>query len=140
MAAGDQRINSFGIGGEIEIRSGLLTQKQIIDSPVLHFGLGDRKQTDVARIVWPNGSVQAEFELKPDPSILAIQRLKGSCPMLFAWDGKQIELCEGWRSLVARARAAHQRAGRRGNSPDRGMVQGAGREAGRRAMASTICA
>jgi Tfp pilus assembly protein PilF len=87
---GDQRINSFGIGGEIEIRSGLLTQKQIITSPVLHFGLGERTGTEVARIVWPNGSVQAEFELKLNESILAEQRLKGSCPMLFAWDGRQI--------------------------------------------------
>ncbi len=89
-STGDQRINSFGIGGEIEIRSGLLTQKQVITSPVLHFGMGENTQTDVARIVWPNGSVQAEFELKADQSILAEQRLKGSCPMLFAWDGKQI--------------------------------------------------
>ncbi len=89
-ATGDQRINSFGVGGEIEIRSGLLTQKQVIASPILHFGLGENTQTDVARIVWPNGSVQAEFDLKADQSILAEQRLKGSCPMLFAWDGKQI--------------------------------------------------
>ncbi|MBO0861463.1 MAG: VCBS repeat-containing protein, partial [Chloracidobacterium sp.] len=89
-STGDQRINSFGIGGEIEIRSGLLTQKQVITSPLLHFGLGDNTRTDVARIVWPNGSVQAEFELKADQSVLAEQRLKGSCPMLFAWDGKQI--------------------------------------------------
>ncbi len=89
-ATGDQRINSFGIGGEVEIRSGLLTQKQVITSPVLHFGLGENTQTDVARIAWPNGSVQAEFELKADQSALAEQRLKGSCPMLFAWDGKRI--------------------------------------------------
>jgi Tfp pilus assembly protein PilF len=89
-ATGDQRINSFGIGGEVEIRSGMLTQKQAITSPILHFGLGENMQTDVARIVWPNGSVQAEFELKADQSVLAEQRLKGSCPMLFAWDGKQI--------------------------------------------------
>jgi hypothetical protein len=89
-ATGDQRINSFGIGGEIEIRSALLTQKQIITSPLLHFGLGEHRQTEVARIVWPNGSVQAEFELAPNTSILAEQRLKGSCPMLFAWDGRQI--------------------------------------------------
>jgi Tfp pilus assembly protein PilF len=89
-SSGDQRINSFGIGGEIEIRSGLLTQKQVITSPFLHFGLGDNRQVDVARIVWPNGSVQAEFELKAGQSVLAEQRLKGSCPMLFAWDGKQI--------------------------------------------------
>ncbi|HWP43300.1 MAG TPA: FG-GAP-like repeat-containing protein, partial [Blastocatellia bacterium] len=57
-ATGDQRINSFGIGGEIEIRSGLLFQKQPIKEPVVHFGLGEHTQTDVARIVWPNGFVQ----------------------------------------------------------------------------------
>ena len=90
QATGDQRINSFGIGGEIEIRSGLLTQKQLISSPLLHFGLGENSQTDVARIIWPNGSVQAEFELNADGTVLAEQRLKGSCPMLFAWDGKQM--------------------------------------------------
>jgi hypothetical protein len=39
-ATGDQRINSFGIGGEIELRSDLFTQKQMITSPILHFGLG----------------------------------------------------------------------------------------------------
>ncbi len=89
-AHGDQRINSFGIGGEIEDRAGLLTQKQVITSPVLHFGLGEHRQSDVARIVWPNGSVQAEFELKADQLLLAEQRLKGSCPFLFAWDGKQM--------------------------------------------------
>ncbi len=90
QAVGDQRINSFGIGGEIEVRSGLLTQKQIITSPVLHFGLGASNTIDVARIVWPNGSVQAEFELKSDQTVLAQQRLKGSCPFLFAWNGTQM--------------------------------------------------
>ena len=88
--SGDQRINSFGIGGEVEIRSGLLTQKQVIGSQSLHFGLGDHLQVDVARITWPNGVVQGEFELKANQEVLANQRLKGSCPWLFAWDGKQI--------------------------------------------------
>ncbi|MEP7340833.1 MAG: FG-GAP-like repeat-containing protein [Acidobacteriota bacterium] len=102
-ATGDQRINSFGIGGEIEIRSGLLTQKQVITSPLLHFGLGENTQTDVARIVWPNGAVQAEFELKADQSVLAEQRLKGSCPTLFAWDGKQMSFvkdCSPWNPAL----------------------------------------
>ena len=89
-ATGDQRINSFGIGGEVEIRAGLLTQKQIVASPLLHFGLGEHTSTDVARIVWPNGLVQSEFELPADLTILSTQRLKGSCPWLFGWDGKQI--------------------------------------------------
>ena len=61
-ATGDQRINPFGIGGEIEIRSDLLTQKQIITSPLLHFGLGDHAGVEFARIVWPNGLIQAEFD------------------------------------------------------------------------------
>jgi Tfp pilus assembly protein PilF len=87
---GDQRINPFGIGGEIEIRSELLTQKQVIRSPVLHFGLGDHPGVEFARIVWPNGLIQAEFELKADQSVLAQQRLKGSCPFLFSWDGQRM--------------------------------------------------
>jgi len=89
-ASGDQRINSFGIGGEIEVRAGLLTEKQPIASPLVHFGLGDHTGVDVARITWPNGVVQGEFELKAGQEILATQRLKGSCPWLFAWDGRQM--------------------------------------------------
>jgi hypothetical protein len=90
-ATGDQRINSFGIGGEIEIRSELLAQKQIITSPVLHFGLGDHTSVQFARIVWPNGFVQAEFDLKSDQTVLAEQRIKGSCPMLFTWNGHKMQ-------------------------------------------------
>jgi Flp pilus assembly protein TadD len=89
-ATGDQRINSFGIGGEIEVRAGLLTEKQPIASQVVHFGLGDHTGVDVARITWPNGVVQGEFELKAGQEILATQRLKGSCPWLFAWDGNSM--------------------------------------------------
>jgi hypothetical protein len=98
-ATGDQRINSFGVGGEIEIRAGLLYQKQVINSPLVHFGLGEQPQTDVARIIWPNGSVQGEFELKADQAVLAEQRLKGSCPSLFAWNGRAMKFvkdCAPW--------------------------------------------
>ncbi len=91
QATGDQRVNSFGIGGEVEIRSVLLTQKLPITGPQLHFGLGTHAQTDVARIVWPNGTVSAEFALHADQEILTEQRLKGSCPFLFAWNGKQMK-------------------------------------------------
>jgi Tfp pilus assembly protein PilF len=90
QATGDQRINSFGIGGEMQLRSGLLVQKQPITSPQLHFGLGELDGTDVAWIVWPNGMENAEFALKADQVVLTEQRLKGSCPFLFAWNGKQI--------------------------------------------------
>ncbi len=103
QATGDQRINSFGIGGDIEIRSGLLVQKQPITSPELHFGLGEQTEVDVARIVWPNGSVRAEFALKADQQIVTEQRLKGSCPFLFAYNGKGMEFVKDtvpWGSAI----------------------------------------
>ena len=103
QTTGDQRVNSFGIGGEIEIRSGLLVQKQPVSSPELHFGLGEQPAVDVARIVWPNGSVRAEFALKPDQAIMTEQRLKGSCPFLFAYNGKQMEFVKDtvpWGSAI----------------------------------------
>ncbi len=91
QATGDQRINSFGIGGEMEIRAGLLVQRQPIGAPQLHFGLGEQTSTDVARVLWPNGTETAEFSLKANQEILTEQRLKGSCPFLFAWNGQQME-------------------------------------------------
>jgi tetratricopeptide (TPR) repeat protein len=102
-ATGDQRINSFGVGGEMEIRSGLLVQKQLITGPLVHFGLGEQPGADVVRIVWPNGSVRAEFDLKADETILAEQRLKGSCPFLFAYNGKEMKFVKDavpWSSAI----------------------------------------
>jgi Flp pilus assembly protein TadD len=101
--SGDQRINPFGVGGEIEVRSALLLQKQAITGPVLHFGLGEQQGVDVARIVWPNGSVRAEFGLKADQQIVTEQRLKGSCPFLFAWNGKRMDFVKDsvpWGSAI----------------------------------------
>lgn len=99
-AHGDQRINSFGIGGTVEVRTGLHTQKQTIGSPLVHFGLGDATQTTVLRIVWPNGVLQSDFDQPADASILADQRLKGSCPWLFAWNGREMAFVTDliWRS------------------------------------------
>ncbi len=103
QASGDQRINSFGIGGEMEIRAGLLVQKRLITGPVVHFGLGDQSGADVVRIVWPNGAVRAEFETKADQTILAEQRLKGSCPFLYAFNGKEMKFVKDavpWSSAI----------------------------------------
>src|SRR6185437_10962286 len=103
QAAGDQRINPFGVGGEIEVRSSLLVQKQPITGPLLHFGLGNQDRVNVARIVWPNGSVRAEFDLKADQEIVTEQRLKGSCPFLFAYNGKQVQFVKDavpWSSAI----------------------------------------
>ncbi len=91
QAVGDQRINPFGVGGEIEIRSGLLLQKQTITGPQIHFGLGEQTSSDVIRVIWPNGTVRAEFAAKSDQEVTIEQRLKASCPFLFAFNGKEME-------------------------------------------------
>src|SRR5580704_4426875 len=103
QAVGDQRINPFGVGGEIEIRSGLLVQKQPITGPQVHFGLGTQTSTDVVRVVWPNGTVRAEFGVAADTEVVTEQRLKASCPFLFAYNGKQMEFVKDavpWGSAI----------------------------------------
>src|SRR4029453_63137 len=99
-ATGDQRINSYGIGGEVEVRTGLHAQKQVIAAPVVHFGLGEAERAEVARITGPNGFLQSEFDLAADTAIAASQRLKGSCPWLFAWNGAAMGFVTDfiWRS------------------------------------------
>jgi tetratricopeptide (TPR) repeat protein len=111
--AGDQRINSFGIGGEIEVRSGLLVQKQPLNGPLVHIGLGNQTTIDVARIVWPNGVPQAEFGAGVDDAIVTEQRLKGSCPWVFAWDGSAVQFVTDflWRSPLGLRINAQDTAG-----------------------------
>lgn len=110
---GDGRINSFGLGGEVEVRAGLLVQKQVIAGPIVHFGIGDHPTSDVARIVWPNGTVQAEFDVKADQAVVAEQRLKGSCPFVFAFDGTRMRFVTDflWRSPLGLRINAQETAG-----------------------------
>ncbi len=99
-AFGDQRINSFGIGGEVEVRTGLHLQKRLITSPLVHVGLGEATGAEVVRLLWPNGTMQSEFGFEGDRVVEATQRLKGSCPWLFAWNGREMAFVTDvlWRS------------------------------------------
>lgn len=104
QAKGDQRVNPFGVGGQVEARSGLLLQRQPITGPSVHFGLGKYDDVDVVRILWPNGFVQAEFDVKSDlpygTPVVFDQRLDGSCPFVFAFDGRQMSFVTDliWRA------------------------------------------
>lgn len=112
-SGGDQRINSFGIGGRVELRAGYIVQTTAIDSSRVHFGLGKQDGADVARILWPNGTVQAEFDLKKNTTLVANQRLKGSCPWVFAYDGEQFQFIKDfiWRSPLGLRINAQDTAG-----------------------------
>ncbi len=111
--AGDQRINAFGVGGDLEVRSGLLLQKHLLTGEPVHVGLGARTAIDVARVVWPNGVAQAEFGVSVDDVFVAEQRLKGSCPWVFTWDGMQMRFVTDflWRSPLGLRINAQDTAG-----------------------------
>ncbi len=111
--AGDQRINSFGVGGYLEARAGLLFQKHLLTGGPVHIGLGTQSTIDVARIVWPNGVPQAEFGTSVDDAMVAEQRLKGSCPWVFTWDGTRMVFVSDflWRSPLGLRINAQDTAG-----------------------------
>ncbi|HKG78155.1 MAG TPA: hypothetical protein VKA78_02020, partial [Pyrinomonadaceae bacterium] len=55
------------------------------------------------RVTWPNGTVRADFEVKADQDVVTEQRLKGSCPFLFAYNGKQMAFVKDavpWGSAI----------------------------------------
>ena len=57
------------------MRSGPLVQMQPITAAVVHFGLGEHAAVDVARIVWPNGIPQWEFDMASDRLVTAGAKL-----------------------------------------------------------------
>ncbi|MDP6041855.1 MAG: FG-GAP-like repeat-containing protein, partial [Candidatus Latescibacteria bacterium] len=80
-------------GAEIEVKAGTRYQKKIYQGLPLLFGLGEHAEADAVRITWPNGLIQNET--KQTAGQLAqykeAQRLSGSCPMIFTWNGSEFE-------------------------------------------------
>ncbi|MDF2439612.1 MAG: hypothetical protein JWN98_596 [Abditibacteriota bacterium] len=111
--SGDNRINTFGIGGQVEARAGLLLQIQPVERPLVHFGLGENQSADVARVGWPDGTLQGEFAIASDKPFFAEQRLKGSCPYLWTWDGTKFVFVKdcNWRSPLGLKINAQDTAG-----------------------------
>jgi tetratricopeptide (TPR) repeat protein len=95
--------NKSAIGTKVEVFSGGNRQKYEIygsngylgqNSTDIVIGLGQEKQADVVRMLWPTGVLQDEVEITADRAqyITEIDRRGSSCPTLFAWDGKHYAL------------------------------------------------
>ena len=78
-------------GAKVEVKTGSSYQKRIYRGVPLLFGLDSYKTVDTVRITWPNGLIQNEPQQPVDKSIdyQEAQRLSGSCPMIFTWDGEK---------------------------------------------------
>jgi hypothetical protein len=71
------------------VRSGAAYQLREADGPAIHLGLGRRAQADLVRVTWTNGVPQDRIQPRGDERIVEEQVLKGSCPFLYAWDGRR---------------------------------------------------
>jgi tetratricopeptide (TPR) repeat protein len=95
--------NKSAIGTRVEVFASANRQKFEIygssgylgqNSPYLTVGLGQAKQADVVRMLWPTGVLQDEIEIagNREQSFLELDRRGSSCPTLFVWDGRHYEL------------------------------------------------
>ena len=53
-----------------------------------HVGLGSARKPDVLRVVWTNGVPQNALAPPARTLVREVQQLKGSCPFLYAFDGR----------------------------------------------------
>jgi len=94
--------NKNGIGTKVEIYAGPLYQKWEVqgasgylgqNAPNILAGLGEEKNAEVVRLLWPTGVPQDEINLaaQKTQSIGELDRRGSSCPVLFSWNGKEYE-------------------------------------------------
>jgi len=79
------------VGAKVEVKAGTRYEKQTYEGVPLVFRLGGQKEVETVRVTWPNGLIQNELN-QPVNKLAAIkesQRLSGSCPMIFTWDGSR---------------------------------------------------
>ncbi|HEX2163057.1 MAG TPA: CRTAC1 family protein, partial [Thermoanaerobaculia bacterium] len=80
-------------GAEVEVKAGTSYQKRLYAGVPLAFGLGPHAAADVVRVTWPNGLIQNETAAAAGRlAVREAQRLSGSCPMVFAWNGRELGL------------------------------------------------
>src|SRR5271166_1679255 len=95
--------NKSAIGTKVEVFSAGLRQKFEVygssgylgqNSPYLTIGLGQAKEADVVRLLWPTGVLQDEIGVAANKlqNIQELDRRGSSCPTLFAWDGHEYQL------------------------------------------------
>lgn len=91
---GNGKNNLFGIGATLEVRDGAAYQRREVQTHaqagVTHIGLGSHARAPLLRVVWTNGVPQDRLDVAGNQRIVEEQVLKGSCPFLYAWNGREI--------------------------------------------------
>lgn len=81
----------LALGAKVELKTGSSYQKRTYQGVPLLFGVDSYKGADAVRITWSNGLIQDEPDqpLNKPIDYQEAQRLSGSCPMIFTWDGSR---------------------------------------------------
>ena len=102
-ASGESRWATIGIqgvknikkalGSTVEMKSGPYYEKRVAQGVPMSFAVDGRSDIDTVRITWPNGLIQNEPHQKIGAPlrIVEAQRLSGSCPMIFTWNGDKFQ-------------------------------------------------
>ena len=88
QAVSSGRVNHYGVGSLLELRTSSGYQARVVRSEPPHIGLGPQGTADLARLIWPNGYPANVFQPKPNQTLWEVQTLLGSCPYLYTWDGE----------------------------------------------------
>jgi Flp pilus assembly protein TadD len=86
------RSNASGIGCKIEIETGGLRLIRAVHRLPVEVGVGKYQKLDsflVHWFNWPQGSAELGFNCKEPLFALELTIQEGSCPYLYAWDGKR---------------------------------------------------
>ncbi len=83
----------LGYEAEVEVRAGRWYTKKVYQGVPLTFDLHAHASADAVRITWPNGLIQNETKQAADKvySYKEAQRLSGSCPMIWSWNGEKFQ-------------------------------------------------
>lgn len=90
-ASASGRVNHYGWGSLCELKSAGHYQAKVVNRQTTHFGLGDQSTADLIRILWPNGIPHNVIHPEKNAYLCENQRLKGSCPYLYVWDGDEFQ-------------------------------------------------
>jgi hypothetical protein len=76
-------------GSKIELKAGSHYQKRTYFGQPIVFGMRGYKEAETVRTAWANGLIQNEVHQAAGKafSYKEAQRLSGSCPMIFTWNG-----------------------------------------------------
>jgi Flp pilus assembly protein TadD len=86
------RSNASGLGCKVEIAAGGLRLARTVQRLPVELGVGKHQKLDsflVHWLNWPQGSAELPFDCKEPVLALELTLQEGSCPYLYAWDGKR---------------------------------------------------